>query len=511
MFLQRKLLLTKKIDPDSLNREDLETTTAPPPNFLTPRSPIVEKDEPKPKSRSNTPALDRRKIPSSKSDNTLSHFAKQNSGSSLGSYGERPDIQTSTPKFPSSQSHNHLTRSYHGGERMTSQADLSQSLRVSDLSQSLRASDLRASQNSQYGHRTNDSQSPYVHRTSVPDTRTAVLPLNLDYNNRNQLNSYGHSPAGSTSSSSSIYSDGRQNNSANHSSSFQQPPVVRQNSTTRKTSEPGLSPKDTNIYNALPKKTSVGNLWPNGGNTLPRQNTNVGNNGSYGDYMPMDGAQRAASAEQLDPRADTRYNAASYNDEAYQPTPARSMNGPSRPESDRNYNPGNVRSLVQNYHKTVKPVDPPVPPPRRSRPVTPGPMSEARPITPGPTNQRRSVTPGPGQSRPTTPGHISSNQASMNSTSSSYCSPSSQRPSYTTINITTGVSMVPNGGSNFNNRNTTNNNPNQGRSLPPRPDDRPPPVPRPGSTPPRLPPPQPPNKDGNPPPKSSVWYEYGCV
>ena len=136
MSLQRKLLLSKSIDPDSLHEDDMEATQMPPPSFLTPKSPVLEKEDdeaiidPK-REGSRTP----RRMTPSKSEGNVAKMAKEHSECSplrcdnsrredLGqSYVSTPHIgpdgsrKTSTPKYgPPPYNHNR----YRDGQRLGS-------------------------------------------------------------------------------------------------------------------------------------------------------------------------------------------------------------------------------------------------------------------------------------------------------------------------------------------------------------------------------------------------------
>ncbi len=136
-------------------------------------------------------------------------------------------------------------------------------------------------------------------------------------------------------------------------------------------------------------------------------------------------------------------------------------------EMSSQYTPGNVRNLVQSFQKSVQvqqtrpltpgvggsqPREPPVPPPRRSRPVSAGPSRTNLSLSVNIRNTQRAQS--------VTPDYIPSDSV----------------------------------------------RPGTGRQLPARPDERKSQAPRPGSTPPR--------QGGTPEDKknpNSVWYEYGCV
>ena len=132
-------------------------------------------------------------------------------------------------------------------------------------------------------------------------------------------------------------------------------------------------------------------------------------------------------------------------------------------DPDNQYMPGNVRNLVQNFHKSMQQGPSPVPPPRRPRPLSAGPYR-----SPDGTSNGLGTTNGFGIE----PGPL---RASMGQFNRSPGSPPDKcevpRPSTAT-----------------------------GRLLPTRPDDNS----TAGSTPPR-----PGGKDG--PKKSNIWYEYGCI
>ena len=180
---------------------------------------------------------------------------------------------------------------------------------------------------------------------------------------------------------------------------------------------------------------------------------------SYGDYMPMDGAQRALQNDAVDAATRRLYD-----------DPYTRSNGSNPGASDSQYKPSNVRNLLQNFQQSVK-QEPPVPPPRKPRSSFGAPSGSPHP--------------------------------SLGGAGSAFSVPRSQSsaPSYTTINInaSSGHSHYnsngghpSNGPSNVNNNASTDKMDSAGR---------------PGSTPPR---PAPQGRDGQN-KANSVWYEYGCV
>lgn len=377
---QRKLLIAKKIDPEELRTEDLETTPIPPASFLTPRPPTTDPE-----------SGEERQMKSAKSEPVIAHLTRQGSGSSF-NHGS-PGF-TSTPKSHGSQTLRHHTSRQ--GDRQQPQGEARRP--PIDLASSL----------------------PWPGSYGGPPARTQHKPSesDSDYNRSND----------------SFHSDLRPGKlPSSHSLGFNQlppPPPPYQSRAQRVTPHQN---SDSNLYRSLPLKPNNPPPPPPHLQNGPSKKTN--NNNKYGDYMPMDGAQRSIQNDSVD-----------YNRKTYEDPFARSNGSRS---SDSQYQPSNVRNLVQSFQQSVK-HEPPVPPPRKPRSSLGGPQG--------------------------------SPQLSMGGSGSAF-----SVPSYTTMNI----NSFSNGPTNI------NNNAISDKTQPDRP----------GSTPPR---PAPQGRDGQPKP-NSVWYEYGCV
>ena len=550
-------MLNKRIDPDQLNQEDLDTIPVlPPPNFLTPRKATLDEEV---QDELTSPSA-RRRLTNAKSEFALEQLAQNSS-----------DLTTSTPKYPEnggynrerSQSRPELSRERSMSrpdidsmqvqsrpmsrpdldqqpqslpdrrERSSSRPDLEQrpqsraevnhrpqsrpdlnqrplsraevTQRPSsrpdmnhrpqsrpDLSQQLQSrpdlvprSPSRPEMNPRplsrgpdVGNRSARSQSipdgrPMMinnrdgrsnsvvdHRSNRcnSDTRTAALPVG-DYNrSQSHGGSQGHASQLSSSSSSSFGTN--QPPSPNYNTNLH-PVPVRSSSLSRKTSDSSQgSSQQENIYSTVPRRPSIGNPgWQN--NNMQSMNNNT---------SKMDNSPNNLS--QVNRSRDGQYT--HMNSPPREPPPYNHhiMNGVG-PGGDSQYAPGNVRNLVQNYQSSQRPPggpEPPVPPPRRSRP---------------------SVGPEIGGSP------------------SAFSLP----PSYTTININMNNSGSGPGGPKA--PATRQVDPAR-RQLPapPQPpssnqqrDEQPNNQTRPGSTPPN-PAQGPLTKDGK---KNPIWYEYGCV
>ena len=418
LYLQRKLLISKKIDPEDIRTEPIETPPEPPPKFLTPRAPVIEEEPPQPK----TPKGVRRVKLGSKSEMNLSTLSKQTSGSSIGSFANH--AVTSTPKqygHGYGQSHSQL-RSY----GVDHQRGLSQSSSGSDSRSSHQAPEPA-------------SQTP-VYATIRPSTSAYSLQQRAA-----EYNGYERDRGGYPDRSSLGYTVGsvgqRPSGGVGHPS--QLPPAHHKHS-----EEDPYTPMSRG-----PRQNGGGS------HSLPRP----GHSGTHG-YMSMEGAKRPTISPPGPPR---EARGDGYGDGQHN-TPSSRQHQPEG--SDHQYMPGNVRNLVQNFHMSVQPSatgngntphQPPVPPPRRSRPLSAG-------------------------------GNLGSGMSgnSMGGNGSAFTTPRPQ-------------SAIPSGYGGGGSHHMTGGNNNNNNFTPESSDKS---LARPGSTPPR---PSPAGREGVP--KSALWYEYGCV
>ena len=478
-------MLNKSIDPDSLHKDDLETVQSPPPNFLTPKSPVLEKEDDEPITDRSTPTTPRtprtpRGMTSSKSDGNVVGLSKQRMPSNRGSmYNERTDHlgqsfvstphighdshdgaprKTSTPKYPPPP---YNSRPYGDRPRVGSSG--------SDGSHSQPSPTIK--DNGPGGHY---SQGHYNHARNGPDGR----PSPSSYANQNS--SY-------TNSSYSSHPDHRSqslHNQSNHGPppSYQHHPRSGQypntNGMSRQSSDSSMNSNDP-IYSTIPRKISNSSMpsrspYSNSENLNSSQRHN-GNNNYISNYSQKDNLQKAPSIDQLSEaalRPGRKYPAPLAPTEHFQDS-RNTRNGDSGMSSQ--YTPGNVRSLVQNYQKSVQ---------QNPRPQTPSP-SQVPPTNPG--MGREPPVPPPRRHRPLSAGP---SRPTLGGAGTAFSSPRAQSvtPDYVPSDM--------------------RNNSSRSRTLPSRPDDHnKQQVARPGSTPPK---PTQLDEDGKPKP-NSVWYEYGCV
>ena len=246
--------------------------------------------------------------------------------------------------------------------------------------------------------------------------------------------------------------------------------MSRQSSDSSMSSDPIYStiPRKNNNNNNLPSRNPSSVSTNSNTNSLPRHNGNASYNSGYS--MQQGAMPKSASTDQLgeSPRRSRKYPAPMAPTEQYQD--GRGQANDSNMASQ--YTPGNVRNLVQNFQKSVQ----------QNRPQTPSPGQQ-----PSSSQPREPPVPPPRRHRPLSAGPARPN-LSINVNINNTPRAQSVTPEY-----------IPSEGV----------RPGSGRQLPARPDERKGQVPRPGSTPPR-----PTGGGGNPEDKinpNSVWYEYGCV
>ena len=455
------MLLSKSIDPDAIHEDSLDAAQMPPPNFLTPKSPVREKEDDEAildhkREGSRTP----RGMTPSKSEGNVAKMTKEHiesspsrhNGSQRESLGQgyvsTPHIapestrKTSTPKHgPPPYNHDR----YGERQRMGSSSG-------SDGSHSQTSTVARDSwpQYSQY-------------QRNGPEGRFSPPPYSK------QLNSSYHSASFKDQRSHNTRSD---HLSASFSGRSEQ--YLNGNTGCRQNSDSSMNADP--IYSTIPRKMNNGNNslpsrnQPTAGNTnsLPRHNGNYNNSG----YSTQQGTMpKSASSDQLgeSPKRSRKYPAPMAPTEQFQD--GRGQNSDSGMASQ--YTPGNVRNLVQNFQKSVQ----------QNRPQTPSPGQQ----TPSQHGQqpREPPVPPPRRHRPLSAG-----------------------PNRPNLNISVNINNTPRAQSVTPDYVPTDGvRPGSGRQLPARPDERKGQVPRPGSTPPRP-------TSGNPEDKTnpnSVWYEYGCV
>ena len=224
------------------------------------------------------------------------------------------------------------------------------------------------------------------------------------------------------------------------------------------------STRNSDVYIGVKRQTSCSNpSGTNGSNTLPRRGSSVSSARYEATYSKgsLDKGSPDVSIYATSPRRPT--------------TPHLSKTeSPDSNDSSASYHPGNVRNLVQSYQQTVQQQtsEGPVPPPRRTRPLSAGPGSSPAFMDAAPSHQR-----------PYTP-----------------IVPSSDLIQRRTL-------PQPPDGSLASNRRLSSPPANDLRgqnagSTTPRLTQR---GDAPGNTPPR------PQGAALDPPKNSIWYEYGCV
>ena len=301
------------------------------------------------------------------------------------------------------------------------------------------------------------------HRShSISDTRTAMLPHSGTYNH------------------STTYSESR-------------PPPVgqaftsRNNSRTRQGSDgtsPARQPSDP-VFSSLPRKPSGGWLPGSpgdGGVSVKRSGSCAGQSGSYGDYMQMDPHPALAGANLTREPPN--------GDHVRGPPNGDLVRGP--PNGTSLKDGSNVQRMVRNYQKSARlerpKVEPPVPPPRRARPTSAGPLhpenlAALQATANFPESQHANGT-----------SHSMTTSLGSGGGSAFTVPRRGNSPAYSTINITM----------NSNNLQQEDRQRPVEKVMPP--EDLSVQVPHhAGSTPPRMVP----GKEDKP--KSAVWYEYGCV
>ncbi len=442
--LQRKLLLSKSIDPDTLHEENLETTQIQMSTSLTPKSPVLEKDDDEPITAFGRKdgSRDDRGMTSSKSEGNVARMAKdqQDAGplhfsdlthdfalTAEGTPGTSKSATSAPRTAPPPYNHERLRARQRGG---SSGSDGSQS-------QSSAGPYSRYQRGDGQGR---ESPPPYVKQlnsTYVAPERGSVMQdtqLNASYPGR-----AAHFQNGGGMS--------------------------RQSSDSSVTSDP--------IYSTIPRKTN--NTYTASSGNMPSRKPPFALNNETVNAMPRH--SNSANFSSLPPPKAAFPKSMSADQLGASPKQSRKCPAPRAPmgnfleekaqnsdsEMASQYTPGNVRHLVQNYQKSVqqtRPVTPgvlpqeaPVPPPRRSRPLSAGPVRST--LTPNMNHSARAQS--------VTPDYIPSDNA----------------------------------------------RPGSAKQLPARPGDgKAQQLGRPGSTLPRL------NGNGTPEDKTnpnSVWYEYGCV
>ena len=228
------------------------------------------------------------------------------------------------------------------------------------------------------------------------------------------------------------------------------------------------SVRNTDAYSGVKRQMScVTPSSSNGSNTLPKRGGSVNDRSTRYDAIyskiPVDQGSPDVSIYATSPR---------------RPTTPRMSNTESLDSNDSagSYHPGNVRNLVQSYQQTVhqQVTEGPVPPPRRTRPLSAGPGS-------GPAFMDNSVQP---HQRPYTPLVPSSDLIQRRTLP--------QPPDGSAVSSNRRLSSPPANDVRGQNAGSTTPRPTQRGDGP-------------GNTPPR------PQGGALEPPKNSIWYEYGCV
>ena len=494
-------MVANRIDPESVHTSEVEVQPEPPAKFLTPRSPIIEKDPARPKTPKNW-----RRLASSKSEANISQLSRQTSGSSLSSSGDRDrythqstinlshsgntDLKTSTPKYalpygsqPYGDQHrvtSHGSQPYgdqrrvtgHGSQHSTSDGRLMGSAPDHPVYATIRqpASAYNAQQRAvEYNgyERDRDMYNDSLYSNNnlqrkVSDGATSNPRTPNHGDNLYQVSDGATSNPRTPNHGDNLYivSDGTTSTTRtpNHGDNLYK---VSEGATSNtrtpnhgdnlyKVSDGATSTTRTpnhgdNLYTSLPRKSSAPSR-PNGGGHSNQYPTSRDH---YGNYMSIDAPVWSGSTDR------DSYNVGS----SQGPNPGAGQ--PDGSDMNSQYNPGNVRNLLQSFQMSVHnqslpsgvghPKQPPVPPPRRTRPLSAG--------------------------------------GNMGGSGSAFSVP---RPQSAVPNMTS-FSGGQSHSSNSNNNNLISDG--EKGDI------------RPGSTPPR---PNPTGREG-PPNKSSVWYEYGCI